>query len=391
MKRKTISVLLALVLCLTCALPVFAESDTVTEEQAYQAMIALQEQYPNGMSWTNDNFYGWNGGIYSGGYGCAGFAFLLSDAAFGELPAREVTDVKLAEVRVGDVLRINNDTHSVIVLEVYDDHVVIAEGNYNRSINWGRTLTKSKVEAATYLLTRYPDDMTVQEPNPTPTPTPGPEHPDPANTTSKFTDVSDNAWYAEAVNFMADNGILKGYSDGTFKPNDNVTLAELATVLSLLNGDTEIANEHHWAGAAMFKFQYGYDFDTVYKYRTEGGDRPDVDYSYANTPANRGDVLTYMGLAARYGSDAKIVHSDVEIPDMPADANTGTNSLDCYDGHAIAWAGILDAYRFGVAAGVDAQGTCDAYGTLTRAQLAQMCYNMGWSTSGCISYEPSLR
>ena len=75
-------------------------------------------------------------------------AFLLSDAAFGDLPARMLTEFSFSDVSVGDILRINDDTHSVVVLEVHDDHVVIAEGNYNRSVHWGRTLTAQQVLAA---------------------------------------------------------------------------------------------------------------------------------------------------------------------------------------------------------------------------------------------------
>ena len=41
---------------------------------------------------------------------------------------------------------------------------MIAEGNYNRSIHWGRTLTKSEVEQGDYLLTRYTE--TEEEPAP---------------------------------------------------------------------------------------------------------------------------------------------------------------------------------------------------------------------------------
>ena len=126
-----------------------------TEAEAYARMITLRDEYPEGLHWTNDNFYAWNGGIFSGGYGCAGFAFLLSDAAFGDLPARQVK-ASFDTVRVGDILRINNDTHSVIVLEVKAGSVVIAEGNYNDSVHWGRTLTATQVNNATYMMTRYP-------------------------------------------------------------------------------------------------------------------------------------------------------------------------------------------------------------------------------------------
>ena len=127
----------------------------LSEKQVYESMIALKSEYPEGMLWTNDNYYGWNGGIYSGGYGCAGFAFLLSDAAFGSLKAYYHED--LSAIRVGDILRINNDTHSVIILEITEDSIVIAEGNYNFSVHWGRIISKEELEQiGDYVLTRYP-------------------------------------------------------------------------------------------------------------------------------------------------------------------------------------------------------------------------------------------
>lgn len=131
-----------------------------TEAEAYQKMIALKSSYPEGMRWTNDNFYAWKGGIYYGGYGCAGFAFLLSDAAFGDLPARMHTEFTYDQIRVGDILRINNDTHSVIILAKTSTYVTIAEGNYNSSIHWGRTLSKEKVLQSDYIMTRYTCDHT---------------------------------------------------------------------------------------------------------------------------------------------------------------------------------------------------------------------------------------
>lgn len=131
----------------------------------YDRMMALQEYFPEGMPWTNDDFYEWNGGIYSGGYGCAAFAFLLSDAAFGTLPSEVIAEnITIDQIRVGDILRLYDDTHSVIVLEVYADYVVIAEGNYNSSIHWGRVLTADEIRAdADYIMTRYPSHVYTEE------------------------------------------------------------------------------------------------------------------------------------------------------------------------------------------------------------------------------------
>jgi len=132
-----------------------SSTPALTEQYVYDTMIALKADYPERMPWTNANYYAWNGGIFSGGYGCAGFAFILSDAAFGDLKARTHED--FGNIRVGDILRVDNDSHSVIVLSVDASMVTIAEGNYNSSIHWGRTITRAKLwETGTYVMTRYP-------------------------------------------------------------------------------------------------------------------------------------------------------------------------------------------------------------------------------------------
>lgn len=132
----------------------------LSAESVYNCMISLKAYFPEGKYWTNENFYAWNGGgRYYGGYGCAGFAFLLSDAAFGNLPARYIDSFDWDNLRVGDILRINNDTHSVIILKKHDDYVIVAEGNYNDSIHWGRKITKANLQNGfTNYATRYPID-----------------------------------------------------------------------------------------------------------------------------------------------------------------------------------------------------------------------------------------
>lgn len=136
-----------------------AEVPSVDDSEIYSAMIALKTEYPEGMKWTNANSYSWNGGIFGTGYGCAGFAFILSDAAFGKLPARMVEGAELAsfEIRTGDILRLSGDSHSVIVLSKVQGGVEVAEGNYNSSVHWGRIIPDSELKKLTYILTRYPD------------------------------------------------------------------------------------------------------------------------------------------------------------------------------------------------------------------------------------------
>ena len=46
-----------------------------------------------------------------------------------------------------------------------------------------------------------------------------------------FSDVSDDAWYAEAVVWALEKGITSGYGDGTFGADDEVTREQLAVFL----------------------------------------------------------------------------------------------------------------------------------------------------------------
>lgn len=46
-----------------------------------------------------------------------------------------------------------------------------------------------------------------------------------------FPDVPENTWYTNAVTSLSEKGIMNGYPDGTFGPEDNVNRAELATSL----------------------------------------------------------------------------------------------------------------------------------------------------------------
>lgn len=75
----------------------------------------------------------------------------------------------------------------------------------------------------------------------------------PAVSTSKFSDVSMADWYGEAVNSLAKAGVLSGYQDGSFLPNQTITRAEfVCAVTRCFTLDAGTAHfddvpETHWA------------------------------------------------------------------------------------------------------------------------------------------------
>ena len=54
----------------------------------------------------------------------------------------------------------------------------------------------------------------------------------PSDGKDRFADVSPDAWYAGAVNAMADMGFVSGYEDGTFRPEASVSFQEMAVILN---------------------------------------------------------------------------------------------------------------------------------------------------------------
>ena len=48
---------------------------------------------------------------------------------------------------------------------------------------------------------------------------------------SRFRDVQKNSWCSAYVEWAADNGIVSGYGDGSFRPNNPVTREQMAKIL----------------------------------------------------------------------------------------------------------------------------------------------------------------
>ena len=69
---------------------------------------------------------------------------------------------------------------------------------------------------------------------------------------NKFTDVSREDWFNNAVSTMANGRILMGYEDGTFRPTASITRAEFATIAIRFFADFVVTDsqftdiEGHW-------------------------------------------------------------------------------------------------------------------------------------------------
>ncbi|MBQ4528085.1 MAG: S-layer homology domain-containing protein [Clostridia bacterium] len=76
-----------------------------------------------------------------------------------------------------------------------------------------------------------------------------------SHTVFAFDDTNSVVWAEDAIEKLADAGVINGYEDGTFKPNNNVTRAEFAKMLCLAfdfdsaGADVDFEfDTNHWAG-----------------------------------------------------------------------------------------------------------------------------------------------
>lgn len=130
-----------------------------------------------------------------------------------------------------------------------------------------------------------------------------------------FTDVEKSMWHNVAISTLARAGVLNGYNDGSFRPDNNITRAEMAAIISRfaeLEGSTRISFtdiKGHWAEksillAASNGWINGYN---------DGSFRPDQNITRAETFAMINRVL-----------ERKVEH----VNDLVSDMNTWVDNMD---------------------------------------------------------------
>jgi len=70
-----------------------------------------------------------------------------------------------------------------------------------------------------------------------------------------FTDVNQNTTYQQSIDWMANNGVIQGYSDNTFKPDNCVTRVKFLKMLFITN-QTDLTFEEGTAGSHYYDTQF---------------------------------------------------------------------------------------------------------------------------------------
>lgn len=123
----------------------------------------------------------------------------------------------------------------------------------------------------------------------------------------------ENHWAKDDILLLASMGLLKGYPDGTFKPNNIITRAEFATLLTRVleleqgqitpvsTSNFQDVNENHWF------------FDYVAK--LEANKNLNVKY-YANTRLNPNEPITRQEIALWISSELPTTKEKTNFADQ---------------------------------------------------------------------------
>ena len=236
---------------------------------------------------------------------------------------------------------------------------------------------------------------------------------------NSYTDVPSDIWCYDAIMTLTEGGLLNGYGNGKFGPNDPLTRSQVAIIFARLLGAEEIYgngdlngyesfNDHATADRAFAAIWYAGRLSRV------GGTESLTQYETSlvrnaggltNNISSDGRIATTWGAiydnwraSLDGGKDPSTYISSVDdLPDAAAIHQwieehwqlMGKVLLIQESKDVIVKAcedAICRAYNLGMITGTDTSGTFSPYNPLTRGQLAAILWRAGWLETGCLSY-----
>ena len=173
-----------------------------------------------------------------------------------------------------------------------------------------------------------------------------------------FEDVLADAWYAEAVQYALDNGIMNGTGATTFAPNESTTRAMIVTMLYRLEGEPDIDGESLGYPFADVDANAYYG-DPVYWARLHG-----IVNGVSGTSYAPDDAITREQLASILYRYAQYKGYDTSVGGMSLAEYTDADQISAYAAAAMQWAngnGLITGRT---------DTTLVPQGTATRAEVA---------------------
>ena len=245
-----------------------------------------------------------------------------------------------------------------------------------------------------------------------------------ASYSNSYTDVSETFWAYHPIMTLTEGGLLSGYGGGKFGPNDSLTRAQVSVIYTRLighvpTGDGDLLGYATYEDNAVASRAFAAIWYAGRLEKGSGGGSTTLTQTETATLKDAGSVnggmLTQISSSGKFGVTTNAIY-DAWYSSVAAgrDVTPITSVDDLPDGDAVhQWISenweimgkimimqsatqeeivaaceraICRAYNLGMMGGVDSKGTFAPYSPLTRGQIAQILYNMGWTYAGVLSY-----
>lgn len=168
-----------------------------------------------------------------------------------------------------------------------------------------------------------------------------------------FKDINSSAWYYSSVSAVAEKGLIKGYEDGTFRPNNTLTYGEFIKMMTIAVSGQDVGNSTDGSYWAMSYYNRGLELKLY--------DKTDIGFnaiSMKDVLSSRIDRRHMALLIGNYLGDVKI-ENYAELLKTVSDVKLGSD----YEYE------IMEAYTVGILNGYS-DGTFKPDNTLTRKEAA---------------------
>ena len=232
-----------------------------------------------------------------------------------------------------------------------------------------------------------------------------------------YTDVPSTYWAYHPIMTLTSGDLLAGYGNHLFGPNDTLTKEQLNIILTRMAGGD---SSYHNGNKEQASRAYAVIWLAGYICKGKRHSLSEYETSLVNKSGVSGGLVYNLSESGRFGSMWQCVYDNWraslaagrstdyiasvdELPDADKihqwieenwkemsdllNINNPAKYASVHDRTvATCEQAICRAYNLGMVSGYDSAGSFGPYNNLTRAQLSQMLYNMGWTTSGCLDY-----